>query len=233
MGLALHAQDPLQLHGSTTVQSALESKHAQLEEMTGRKIEFYPVGTNPGLASLAAGRADLAMLSTPLEEVARKLNEKTPGAIDLRQYHAFEIGHVKIVFIINPRNTARKLSHAQLADILTGKTKNWKEVGGSDAAIVVVSLANAGSIMQTALLEGAPITARARLVTNATQIPAVVAQEPAAIGIISTAHVRGPTSLVQTDTEIFVPLLLVTKGEPKPAEKALIEAARKLLAQVH
>jgi phosphate transport system substrate-binding protein len=228
---ALFAQAPLRVHGSTTVESALEGKHAELENLVGRKIEFSATNTTAGLASLAAGRADMAMLSSPIEEVANRLNERTPGSIDLSQFRAAFIGQAKIAFIVNPRNRIRKLSAGQLTEIFTGKTTNWKEVGGADAPITVVTLLNASPLVQNSLLRGAQITSAARLMPTATQIPVVVAQEPNAIGIISTTHVKGPTSLVQTDVEISVPLLLVTKGEPKPAEKLLIDAARKLLNQ--
>ena len=225
------AQPPLQLHGSTTVQGALEARRPELEALVGRQIEFSATGTSAGLISLAAGRADIAMISTPLDEIARMLNNKTPGTIDAGEYRAALIGQVKIAFIVNPRNPVRSLSAAQLGDIFTGKIKNWKEVGGNDATIMVVTLANAGSLVQGNLMHGAAFTPDARLVSNATRIPGVVSQEINAIGIISTAHVKGPTSLVQTEAEILVPLYLVTKGQPKAEEQTLIEAVRKMLGQ--
>ena len=223
------AEAPLQLHGSTTVRGALEARRAEIEAQIGRQLELTGSGTNAGLASLAAGLADVAMLSSPLDEVAQKLNEKSPGAIDVAQFHAMRIGEVKIVFVVNPRNQVRKLTAVQLADLLTGKIANWKDVGGADAPVLVVNLANAGSLVQEKLLAGAAITSKARHVPNASQIPVVVGQEPNAIGIISAAHTKGQTSLIQTDAEIFAPLFLVTKGEPKPETQRLIEAARKLL----
>ncbi len=226
---AARALPPLELSGSTTVQGALQTKQAELEALLGRKIEFNATGSSVGLASLAAGQAGIAMISSPLEEIAGKLNAKMPGAIEPAQFRAAQIGWAKIAFIVNPRNRVRTLSAAQLAEMLTGKIKNWREVGGGDSAIVVVTLANGGPLIPDALLHGAPITAGARTVLNAAQIPGIVAQQPNAIGIISTAHVKGPTSLVKTDAEITVPLFLVTKGEPTADEQKLIDAARKLL----
>ena len=223
------AQAVLGLHGSTTVQGALEARHAELEAAVGRKIEFSANGSSVGLASLAAGQAQMAMISAPLDEVAQKLNVKNPGAINVAQFRAAEIGHVKIAFIVNPRNSVRALSAVQLAGVFTGKIVNWKELGGGNSPIVVITLANGGPLIPDALLHGAPITLAARMVPNASQIPGLVAQQPNAIGIISTAHVKGPTSLVQTDVEIAVPLFLVTKGEPTAVEQKLIDAARKLL----
>jgi phosphate transport system substrate-binding protein len=229
LGTCLHAQTPLRLSGSTTVQGALQSRQAALEKDIGRRIEFSGMGTTAGLLSLLAGRADIAMLSSPLDEVAQKVAEKKGGGVDVAQFRATEIGRAKIVFIVNPRNPVRQLSAAQLADLLEGKITNWKEVGGADAPVLVVSLANAGSIVQEKLLHGASITATARAVPNATQIPGVVAQEPNAIGIISAAHVHGQTSVIQTDADVFTPLILVTRGAPGPDAQKLIDHARLLL----
>lgn len=228
-GLTLHAQTPLRLSGSTTVKGALEPRQSVLESAVGRQIEFSGTGTNAGLISLMSGSADVAMLSSPLDEVARAINEKTPGRVDASGLSAVHIGDVRIVFIVNPHNRVRALTSAQLADVLLGKIVNWQEVGGLDAPIVVVSLANGGPLLQEQLLHGQPVTSKARAVSNATQIPVVVAQDPNAIGIISTAHARGQTSVVQTDANVVAPLFLVTKGAPKGAAEKLVETARKLL----
>lgn len=229
--LSLRAEPVLRLHGSTTVKGALEPKQAEIEAEIGSKLDLQAVGSNAGMLTLVGARTDVAMISTPLEEIARLLNEKKPGSINLADYRAEAIGAVRLAFIVNPRNPVRHIPAVQLADLLTGKIDNWRDVGGPDLPVVVVSLANASSLVQEKLLHGAPITSNARRVPTATQIPPVVAQDPGAIGIISTAHVRGKTSLITTDAELLAPLFLVTKGAPDPLQQKLIEAARKLLRE--
>jgi phosphate transport system substrate-binding protein len=224
---------PLQLHGSTTVEGALGVHRAELETLVGRKVEFNGTGSSVGLASLAAGDTTVAMISSPLEEVVTKLNARAPGTVKPETLRATLIGHSRVAFIVNPRNRVRALSTAQITDIFLGKIKNWREVGGVDAPIVTVALANGGPLIPDALLHGAPIVATARFVPNAAQIPGVVAQDPSAIGIISTAHVKGPTSLVQTDVDISLPLYLVTRGEPQGDEAKLIAAAQKILGRAN
>lgn len=230
LGLSLHAQTPLRVSGSTTVKGALEPKQAILESAVGRPIEFFGSGTAAGLLSLVSGNTDMAMLSSPLDEVAHLINEKTPGKIDPATLSAVHIGEVKIVFIVNPHNTVRALNTAQLTDILLGKITNWKEVGGADIPVVVVTLANGGPLLQEQMLHGQSIMAKTRTVPSATHIPVVVAEDPSTIGIISTAHARGQTSVIQTDVNIIAPLYLVTKGAPAGAARTLIETAQKVLA---
>lgn len=221
----------LKVHGSTTVEGALEPKHKELEVEIGRKIAFTANGSTSGLADLAAGRADVAMISSPFDEIAQKVNHKFPGSVKTGEYHVAQVGHARITFIVHPKNPLKKMNAEQIRDALTGKAKNWKELGGEDAPIIVVSLANGGSLVQEELLNGTPITKDCRALVNANQIPVVVGQEPNAIGIISTAHMKGKTTLVDTDAKVFAPLFLVTKGEPDPAVRKMIETCQVLLGE--
>lgn len=226
----LSAQTTIRLHGSTTVKSALEPHQAALERQAGATLEFSAFGTSSGLLALAEGTADVAMLSSPLEEVVQRINEKAAKKLEASAFHAELVGSVRLAFIVNPRNTVRQLSAVQLAGIFSGEIANWRDVGGASAPIVVVTLANAGPLVEERLLGGRKITSGARHVPSASQIPPVVAQDVAAIGIVSAAHPRGKTSLVTTDAEIVTPLLLVTKGPPATATRQLIDAARAALA---
>lgn len=226
---SLLAQATVRLHGSTTVQAALEARRTELEAKAGVKLELRAFGSASGLLALASGAADIAMISSPLEDAVRSARKKSDN-IDAVQFRAAPIGTIRLAFIINPRNSVRRLNSAQLRGVFSGEIENWSELGGARQPIVVVTLANAGSLVEDKLLGGGKITERARSVPNAAQIPAVVAQDMGAIGIVSLAHARGQTSLVATETEIAVPLLLVTKGEPGATERRVIEAAQALLA---
>ena len=44
-----------------------------------------------------------------------------------------------IVPVVNPANPVAALTTAQLRDIYAGKITNWKEIGGQDGKIVVIS----------------------------------------------------------------------------------------------
>lgn len=226
---SVSAEPVLRIAGSTTVKGALEHNLPELEAAYAGPIEFSASGSNSGVVSLLAGTADMAMTATPLPEIAKMLNERSPGAVDVSALNVEPIGKARITFIVNPRNPVRRLNSTQLAQILTGRIKNWREVGGADQTILVVSLANSSSLLLDKLTAAVPLAADARRVPNATQISPVVSLEPGAIGIISTAHVRGKTSLIETDAAVETPLFLVTRGAPTGAQRKLIEAARELL----
>lgn len=224
------AQDPCRLAGSTTVAGALLPVRDQLEQAIGRKLEVTANSSVHGLAAIRAGTADLAMVSDSTDEVVKLLNTRTPGAAVADEFRSSSIGDVQLLCIVNPRNNVRQLTHDQLVGVFTGRITNWKDVGGATAPIVVVSLANPTALVQDKLLDGKSVTAQARLVPTAGQIPAVIAAEPNAIGIISSVHPRGKTSVVHTEPAVSIPLFLVARGDPTAEQQKLIAAARRLLA---
>ena len=50
--LSLSAQTAVRLHGSTTVEAALEPHQAELEARMGAKLEFHALGSSSGLLAL-------------------------------------------------------------------------------------------------------------------------------------------------------------------------------------
>jgi phosphate transport system substrate-binding protein len=222
----------ISLHGSTTVvNTILGPKKAEIEKLSGQQLEIVGNGSGRGISDLLGGKAQIAMISAPLDEEVGKLNEKQPGAVDGSRLTAHKIGEARVAFAVNPGNPVKTLTNAQLAEIFAGKTKNWKEVGGADEAIVTVA-AQPGdgvrSMVEATLLKNASLHAGTRAMTQATQVAKVVAQLPGAIGIMAAASVDGSVAEVKTDAPIAQPLILVTLPEPSPAILQVVDAATKV-----
>jgi phosphate transport system substrate-binding protein len=131
------------------------------------------------------------MLSSPLTAAAAKINQKQPSAVDTSAFKEFKIGESRVAFIVHPSNPVKSLTLPQLKEIFAGNTTNWKDVGGADAAIVVVTEGPGGGIRITVedkLMDGMAVAQQARHVANAPQIPLIVKQLPGAIGSSSTRH---------------------------------------------
>lgn len=67
------------------------------------------------------------------------------------------VAHDAFIFIVNPKNPVKSLTHQQIQDIYTGKITNWKEVGGKDMPIKpYVRNQNSGSqeLMETIVMKG-------------------------------------------------------------------------------
>lgn len=85
------------------------------------------VGSSAGIESLIGGKCDIGNASRELKD-----SEKTSGAVDNT------VAIDGIAMVVNKANTVTDLTKDQLIGIYTGSIKNWKDVGGTDTAIVVV-----------------------------------------------------------------------------------------------
>jgi len=168
------------------------------------------------------------MISAPLQDEVKKLNEKTPGSVDGTRLKAHQIGESRVAFAVHPSNAVKSLTNAQLTDVFVGKIKNWKEIGGADQPIVVVA-AQPGdglrAMVESSLIKGSSLPSDTRAMPNATQVPKIVSQLPGAIGILAPASIDSSVAELRGETSIVQPLILVTMGEETAEIKQVIEAA--------
>jgi phosphate transport system substrate-binding protein len=217
------------LHGSTTVMNMiLVPKKAQIEKASGQQLDIVGNGSGRGIVDLVAGKAQIAMISAPLEDEVGALNKMTPGSIDISRLEAHQIGESRVAFAVHPSNSVRSLTNNQLADVFAGKIKNWKEIGGSDRPIVIVA-AQPGdglrAMVETTLLKGNPLSSDTRAMTNATQVSKVVSQLPGGIGIVAPITINGSAVELRGEKPIVQPLILVTTGEGTAEVRQVLEAA--------
>lgn len=91
-------------------------------------------GTGTGIAALINNTVDIANASRHMKEeeiAAAEANGITPLE--------FTVAIDALAIIVNPANPISQLTIDQLADIYTGRITNWKELGGNDAPIVLLS----------------------------------------------------------------------------------------------
>jgi phosphate transport system substrate-binding protein len=229
----LSAQDVLRVHGANSIWSLLSKHTVELEQATGQKIAFVPNNTGLGLLDLAEGRCDMSMTTPSVDSSAVAANQAKPGVIpDTSVFKSAEIGFDRLVFPVHPSNSTPRLTPAQIKDIFTGKTTNWKEVGGPDTPIVVVSIGtNAGTWMalDDQFFRGAPITASAKVVKTSKDMNNIVSQVPGAIAYYGSNTLAPSVKPIETELDVRLFSLLVTKGPPTPAQERFIETARRIM----
>ncbi len=113
--------------GSTSVGPTMEILAEAYQKNNDVKIEVQQPGSSAGIKNTIEGTSDLGMASRDLKDEEAGSVEGTQMAID------------GIAVITNTVNKVENLTMEQVKDIFTGKITNWKEVGGNDAEIVVVS----------------------------------------------------------------------------------------------
>jgi phosphate transport system substrate-binding protein len=91
-------------------------------------------GSGTGASALVDSRCDVATMSRPMKDKEYK---------DAVGKNVFPFGHVVamdgVCSIVHPSNPVTKLTIQQVQDIYTGKTTNWRQLGGPDAKIIPVS----------------------------------------------------------------------------------------------
>ena len=221
--------DVLRIHGSTTVFASILKTHQKaIEQRSGHSLKVVSNGSGRGLQDLVGGRADIGMISAPLETTVKKIKRKN-AAFDDSGLVAHQVGETRVAFVTHPSNPVRSLTLEQVTAILEGKITNWQEVGGRPQPIVIVCEdPNGGlrALTEKALLDGKSIVGSAKQIPNGTQIPRIVAQMPIAFGVVAAAAIDGAIKEVETDGSVAQPLILVTRGAPDKVQRAVIDATR-------
>jgi phosphate transport system substrate-binding protein len=125
----------IQNKGSDTmVNLALDWAETYREVQPDVSIAVTGGGSGTGIAAIINGTVDIANASREMKE--SEIEAARANGIEPIE-HLVAIDALAV--IVNLANPVDQLTIDQLADIFTGRIANWQEVGGNDAAIVLVS----------------------------------------------------------------------------------------------
>jgi phosphate transport system substrate-binding protein len=91
-------------------------------------------GSGTGLAALINNTVDLANASRQIK--AEELETARQNGVEPQE---FIVARDAIAIVVHPSNPVDHLTLQQLSDIYSGKITNWREVGGEDRPIVLLS----------------------------------------------------------------------------------------------
>jgi phosphate transport system substrate-binding protein len=123
------------IKGSTTVLPiAQKVAEAYMKANPDVRISISGGGSGNGIKALIDGSTDIADSSRFIKDKEVKL------AIEKGRYPVpFAVAYDCIIPVVHPSNAMTNLTLDQLKAIYKGEIKNWREVGGPDRKIVVVS----------------------------------------------------------------------------------------------
>jgi phosphate transport system substrate-binding protein len=206
------AGDPKKIvvDGSTTVGPIAKAfAEYYMKQHPDVNITVSESGSGNGAKSLINGACDVATLSRAMrgEEVdAAKSKKRNP----IQHTVAFD----GLAIVVHPSNPVKNLSKDQVHDIYTGDIKNWKQVGGPDLKIVVISRdTNSGTYetFQERVVKSDRITDRAEYVGHNGAIRQRVQSTPAAIGYVGLAFTDGVKVVTVNEVEPSVENVLSKK----------------------
>ena len=144
-----------------------------------------------------------------------------------------------IVPVVNPENPVKDLSLDQLAAIYSGKVRNWKELGGQDGPIVVISRDTSSGTFeswQELVMKKERVTPAALMQASNGTVVQAVAKNKNAIGYIGLGYldksVKGLTvskvaasakTALDGEWPIARELYIFTNGDPKGGVKKLVD----------
>ena len=223
------ASADVKVHGATTVTFGLmKPQKDAIEKSAGVELTILPSSTSRGLADLAQGKADIAMLAEPLETAADSMNKKQPDSLKPQDFVGQHVGNAYVQFVVHPSNPVSKLSKDQLAGLFGGKIKNWSEVGGANQPVLLVGEPSSSPHKMIAEALATTFPADMRPVQNTNQIAVIAAQAPGALGYITTAHdipERSKLKVVESEVKLPLALYLAFRKDASEQVKKVVAAA--------
>ena len=179
----------LSISGSTSVGPLAEKLADKYVEIKDIKIEVNQIGSSAGITNATSGVSEIGMSSRDLKE-----EEKANGLKETI------VAYDGIVVVTHPSNKVKDLTMEQVKQIFTGEVTNWKELGGDDMEIVVVSRED-GSGSRDAFQEivdysSSELVRSAIIASGNGNIKTTVAMNKHAVGFISFEYIDESISTV-------------------------------------
>jgi phosphate transport system substrate-binding protein len=222
-------QGNITIAGSTSVQPLsellAEAFMAQHPKVT---VNVQGGGSSQGIKAAIDGIADIGASSRELKDE------------EAAQVKRIQIASDGIAIVVHPQNEITDLTLEQVRKIYAGEITNWKEVGGSDQAIAVITREEGsgtrGAFAKIVMGKEAKISKRAIVQPSTGGVRAAVARNPSGIGYVSVGHLDETVKVVAVDGveptaanivsgeyKISRPFLYVTKDEPAGLVKEYID----------
>ena len=231
---SVDAQQAIRIDGSTGTAPLVRALGKAFEAGSGSRIDVGGgLGTKARFEALAGGKIDIAMASHGLKV----------GDIEKRGMRVYRIATTPVVFGVHKSVTAASLSDAQICGIYRGTVRNWKDVGGSDLAVVAMTrpdsevdaeVARAG----VACLKALKFPDSVQVQNKSGDMAKALARTVGAIGMTTTTVVAQSAGALRTVTlngiaptgpnvlsdryRLVRDAFLVTPGAPSPAVQAFI-----------
>jgi phosphate transport system substrate-binding protein len=241
------AQRAIENKGSDTmVNLALAWAEAYQTESADVRLSVTGGGSGTGLAALINGTVDIANASRAIKK--EEIEKANANGIEPKE---FIVARDAIAVIVHPSNPVTQLTLPQVSAIYRGEITNWRDVGGDDRPIVLLSReTNSGThvfflehVVRLNLKDNKDLFSPDTLLMPSSEgITAEVRQNPNTIGYDGLGYVTPEVKVVAIAKDAqspYVPptiattndksypiardLYMYTRGEPAGMVKAYME----------
>ncbi|WP_133014241.1 phosphate ABC transporter substrate-binding protein [Clostridium cuniculi] len=219
----------ISISGSTSVGPLMEKIQEKYEEENGNvTLEIQQNGSGAGIKDVISGISEIGMSSRELKDEEK---ESVQGTI---------VAYDGIALLVNPNNPVKNISLEDVKKIYTGEITNWKELGGDDTPIVVVSREEGSgtrdAFQEIVGYESEELLKDATISDGSGSVKTTVAGNKNAIGFASFEYIDDTVSALSIDGveptadnvkagsyKLSRPFILITK------EDSLTENGQKLI----
>jgi phosphate transport system substrate-binding protein len=225
LGTLSHA-DNLRIDGSTTVLPiAQKAAEVFMKKNPSAKVFVSGSGSGTGIKSLIDGTTDIATSSREAKD-----KEITAGKKKGIKLTAHKVALDGIVPIVHTSMKIDNITIEQLRDIYKGKIKSWKELGGPNRPIAVVSRDTSSGtyeVWEELILKKDRVRPDALLVASNGQAVQTIAQNKYALGYIGIGYIDKSVKVLKINSKsaskksvrdgswpVARPLFMYTNGKP-------------------
>jgi phosphate transport system substrate-binding protein len=161
-----------------------------MAKVPGSAIQVTGGGSGTGISALINGTTDICQASRSMSAAEKgNLRDRynTPGV-------EIPVARDGLSVYVNAASPVKELNMDQLRLIFTGKITNWKELGGSDAKIILYSRENSSGtyvFFKEHVLKNADYSQRAQSMPGTAAVVNAVSKEKHSIGYGGAAYAKG------------------------------------------
>ncbi|MEW5913003.1 MAG: phosphate ABC transporter substrate-binding protein [Thermodesulfobacteriota bacterium] len=230
------AASKINITGSTTVLPiAQKAAEVFMKKHPGVNISVAGSGSGDGIKAVIDGTAHIGDSSRDMKSKEIKLAQ-SKGVKPVKHTVALDC----IVPVVHTSNPVSNLTIKQLHDIYAGKIKNWKQVGGVDKVIVVISRDSSSGTFEVwnhyVLGKKSRVRPDAQLQASNGAVAQAVAGNKYAIGYVGIGYLNpklkgltvngvkaSPKTALDKTYPIARGLYMFTNGEPKGDVKTFLD----------
>lgn len=186
------------IKGSTTVLPIAQKAAEEFMKMTsGVNISVSGGGSGNGIKAIIDGTTDIADSSRFIKDKEIELAmQKTVLPVPHR------VAMDCVVPVVHPSNPLVNIEIGRLKDIYTGRITRWKELGGQDKPIVVISRDTSSGtyeVWHEEVLKKEKVTPKALLQASNGAVAQAVAKNKYAIGYVGIGYLNKDVKALKVD----------------------------------
>ncbi len=191
------SKDKVVIKGSTTVLPITQKAAEEFRKVEDVSISIEGSGSGNGIKALLDSSCDIANASRAMK--GKELTAAKEKGLEIKE---ITVAYDMIVPVVHPSNPVKNLTLTQLKAIYDGQVSNWKDLGGKDENIVIISRDTSSGtyeVWHELVMKKADVRKDALLLASNGAIVNSVSNNPKAIGYVGFGYLNNTIKPLNVD----------------------------------